>query len=267
MPSSMHNALATIFDFHRDRANRDGRDPEAVFAQACAARTPINVGRALSVSNGVSLIAEVKRASPSEGQIAQIDSVATLAQAYLRGGAICISVLTDEPHFNGSVADLVDVRRAQENAPILRKDFTVDVRDIYDTRVMGADAALLIVAGMSDRELSTLLEAAQRCGVSILCETHDSDEVQRALDCGATMIGVNQRDLRTFTLDYTKAIAMRDRIPDTHVAVAESGVRNAEDVRRFLEVGFDAALVGTSLLRAENPEEAVRKLVEAGEGR
>ena len=179
-------------------------------------------------ASALAVIAEVKRRSPSRGDLAPGLDPAATARDYARGGATCLSVLTDADAFGGSPDDLAAARAAVE-LPVLRKDFTVDVRDVYDARIMGADAVLLIAAALEPARMAACLAAAREAGLDALVEVHDGEELAAALDAGATMVGVNQRDLRTFEVDRGRAAALAPRIPAGVVRIAESGVRGADD--------------------------------------
>jgi len=205
------------------------------------------------------LIAEVKRRSPSKGELAPDLVPAALAKAYAEGGADCLSVLTDVEFFGGSADDLTEARAACD-LPVLRKDFTVGEADVYDARAMGADAVLLIVAALSQAELSLLRQLANELEMAALVEVHDEEELQRALDAGAKMVGVNQRDLRTFEVDTARAERLAAAMPPGVVNVAESGIRDAADVSRLAASGYDAILVGESLVTSPDPATAVRVL-------
>ncbi len=209
---------------------------------------------------GLAAITEVKRRSPSKGDLFADLDPAVLAQQYERGGASCLSVLTDGPHFGGSSNDLVAARSAV-GLPALRKDFTVDLRDICDARIMGADAVLLIAAALDDAELSDFHALAVELGLDVLVETHDEAEVERALAIDAALVGVNQRDLVTFTVDQERAIRVGRAIPEGVVKVAESGVRGPQDAAALAAAGYDAVLVGESLVTSGDPESAVRALI------
>jgi indole-3-glycerol phosphate synthase len=250
--------LDKILDFHRARAAADTRDRSELETR-CAALDPARDFFAALRAPGLSVIAEVKRRSPSKGALAADLDPAEVAVSYQRGGAACLSVLTDEPHFGGSPADLAAARAAVE-LPVLRKDFTVCVEDVFDARLMGADAALLIVAALSDGELAEFSAAAGRVGIAALFEIHDEVELERALAVDATIIGVNQRNLITFEVDQDRAVRMAPQIPSERVRIAESGVRGPEDARVLREAGYDAVLVGESVVTASGRAEAVRAL-------
>jgi indole-3-glycerol phosphate synthase len=213
----------------------------------------------LAGGSEVSVIAEVKRRSPGAGAIRPELSPADLARMYEGGGATAVSVLTDRSYFGGDLADLESVRGAI-GLPVLRKDFTLHPVQLFEARAAGADGILLIVRILSDSELVSLRELAQELGMGVLVEAHDAEEVDRALASGADILGVNNRDLRTFqtTLDVT--FGLLDRIPSDVVVVSESGIRTAQDVARLGSGGVDAVLVGESLLRQEDPGSGVRAL-------
>ena len=206
------------------------------------------------------MIAEIKRKSPSKGVLKADLSAATIAAQYAQGGASCLSVLTDEQFFGGSVDDL-QLARANTELPVIRKDFTVSEFDVVDARLMGADCVLLIAAALNDSELSRFFDLATHIGLDVLIETHDEHELERALNVGAHIVGVNQRDLITFEVDHARAERMASLIPSTVVRVAESGVRNAQDARRLRDAGYDAVLVGESIVTASDPAAAVRDLM------
>ena len=213
---------------------------------------------------GVGVIAEVKRSSPSKGALATIDSPAELASAYERGGARCISVLTEQRRFGGSLDDLTAVRAAVD-IPVLRKDFIVTSYQLWEARAHGADMALLIVAALEQQALVSLVERAESIGLLPLVEVHDSEEVDRAVEAGAKVIGVNARDLRTLQVDTGVFSRVAPRIPEGIVRVAESGVRNAQDLLAYAANGADAVLVGEALVTQDDPAAAVQELVSAGE--
>ncbi len=205
---------------------------------------------------GLSVIAEVKRRSPSKGLLAAELDPARLARAYGSGGAACLSVLTDAEFFGGSADDLRQAR-TQVDVPVLRKDFTVCENDVLDAFEMGADAVLLIVAALDDAELAGFAAVAAELGLGVLHETHDEAEVERALSVGAAVIGVNQRDLRTFEVDTKRAVRVGATIPSTSVRVAESGIGGPADAGVLAAAGFDAVLVGESLVKAGDARAAV----------
>jgi indole-3-glycerol phosphate synthase len=210
--------------------------------------------------DGIAVIAELKKASPSKGLIRASFDPVELARELETAGAAALSVLTDEEFFQGSLENLRKASAAV-GIPCLRKDFIVDEFQLLEARANFADAVLLIVAALTQVELETLARGAQKHGLDVLCETHDSDELQRALDAGCDLIGVNTRDLRTFKVDLQTAFDLAPKFPAGVVRVAESGIHSADDVVRLREVGYDAFLVGESLMRAERPGETLRELM------
>lgn len=209
--------------------------------------------------DGIHVVAEVKRRSPSKGVLNADLDPSRLAEQYAEGGATCVSVLTDRDFFEGSPEDLAAARGAVE-LPVLRKDFTVFEGDVTDARIMGADAVLLIAAALDDAELRGFRELADEVGIDALVEVHDEAEVQRALAAEARLIGVNQRDLFTFEVDTDRAVRVANEIPDGVVKVAESGVRDGADARRLRDAGYHAVLVGETLVTSPDPIAAVKDL-------
>jgi indole-3-glycerol phosphate synthase len=246
-----------------DLADREQQTPLAALqekvASSVAARDPMPAFAA----PGVSVIAEIKRSSPSKGDLAPIGDPAALAREYAAGGAAAISVLTEERRFGGSLDDLRAVRSAVMT-PILRKDFIVTPYQLWEARAAGADLALLIVAALTQPELFALLEVAAEAGLTPLVEVHDEDEVDRAVAAGATLVGVNARDLKTLDVQPDTFSRLAPRIPDGVVKVAESGVRDADDVREYARAGADVVLVGEALVTGEDPRNAVARMVAAG---
>jgi indole-3-glycerol phosphate synthase len=212
---------------------------------------------------GVAVIAEVKRASPSKGALADIADPAALAAEYEAGGAAAISVLTEGRRFSGSLDDLVRVRRAVD-IPVLRKDFIVSAYQLFEARAAGADMVLLIVAALSDVELVCLIERAESIGLTPLVEVHTSDEVSRAVTAGARIIGVNARNLSTLEVDPGTFARLAPQIPDGIVRIAESGVRGPHDVIELARAGADVVLVGEALVTGRDPRSGVADLVAAG---
>lgn len=207
-------------------------------------------------------IAEIKRASPSAGPIRPGADPALIAREYAASGAAAISVLTDERFFDGRLSFIEEVRGSVE-LPALRKDFLVDPYQLLEARAAGADAVLLIVAALDDGALAEMIDGAARLGMDALVETHDESEVARAVAAGASVIGVNHRNLATFEIDMGLTARIRPRVPDSAVLVAESGIRVSADVRALAEAGADAVLVGETLMRAESPGAALAELLEA----
>ena len=215
--------------------------------------------RRRAAAGELAVIAEIKRRSPSKGLlVADLDPV-ELAQSYEAGGAACLSVLTDEEFFGGSVRDLQTARSAC-SIPAIRKDFTVSVNDVCDARLMGADCVLLIVAALSDDELAMFSDTANEIGLDALFEIHDEAELERAMMVGATLVGVNQRDLVTFEVDHARANRMAAMIPAHCMKVAESGIRDGDDARQLHVSGYHAVLVGETLVRSPDRSASVREL-------
>lgn len=201
----------------------------------------------------------MKRRSPSKGDLFPDLNPAVLAQSYAAGGAACLSVLTDVEWFGGSVADL-QAARAATDLPVIRKDFTVDPRDVVDARLMGADCVLLIAAALDDAELADLHALAKELGLDALIEIHDERELERALAVGSDLIGVNQRDLVTFEVDQQRAVRMAPQMPQGVVRVAESGVRGRADAAALEAAGYDALLVGETLVKSGDPAREIQRL-------
>jgi indole-3-glycerol phosphate synthase len=216
--------------------------------------------------DGIAIIAELKKASPSKGLIRTEFHPAELARELEAAGAEALSVLTDEEFFQGSLGNLRTASAAVK-IPCLRKDFIVDEFQLLEARANSADAVLLIVAALTAQELSSLAAGARRRGLDVLCEVHDGEELQAARDAGCDLIGVNSRDLRTFKVDLGTAVALAAKFPANIVRVAESGIHSGADVVRLRAAGYHACLVGESLMRAERPGNALRELVASGESR
>jgi indole-3-glycerol phosphate synthase len=208
---------------------------------------------------GVAVIAEFKRRSPSAGPLRERPDVREVVGAYARGGAAALSILTEGPHFEGSLEDLREARAAC-TLPILRKDFIVDPYQLHETRAAGADAVLLIVAALEQSTLSALHHEAGELGLDVLVEVHDREELRRAIDVGAETIGINNRDLRDFTVDVERTFALLEEIPEGVVVVSESGIAAPEQLRRLKQRGVQGVLVGETLMRAPDPEAALRSL-------
>jgi indole-3-glycerol phosphate synthase len=252
-------ALAPIVARKHDEASQLRCAAGALWAKAESMPPPRGFVDAL---RGGTVIAEMKRRSPSGGALRDALDPAAVARGYAQAGAAALSVLTDGPDFGGSLDDLVAAREAV-SIPVLRKDFTVDPVQIAEARVAGADAVLLIVAVLDDGALAQCLDAAQRVGLDALVEVHDEDEARRAVAAGAHCVGVNNRDLRTLRTDLDTFARVRALIPEEVCTVAESGVRSADDVRRLVGEGADAVLVGETLMRSDDPQAACAELVAA----
>lgn len=261
MPSFLDELVAGA---HRRVAEASRAVPlEALIEQASITPQPASFAAALA-GEGVAVIAEIKRASPSRGAIDLDLDASAVAMAYRDAGAAAISVLTEPDGFRGSLDDLTEV--AKLGVPSLRKDFIVDPYQIWEAKLAGAAAVLLIVAALSDAQLRSLMAQAATAGLDVLVEAHDDHEVDAAVMAGATIVGINARDLRTFTIDRAAFGRLRSRLPAGVIAVAESGVRDADDVERHAAEGADAVLVGESLVSAEDPGAALAALVAAGRG-
>jgi indole-3-glycerol phosphate synthase len=259
----MATYLDRILAAHRAAAAADDRDLAPLVAEARSRPPARGFTAALRAVEGLGVIAEVKRRSPSKGDLAAGLDPAAVAGDYERGGATCLSVLTDTDHFGGSPADL-QAARAATALPVLRKDFTVCPADVCDARIMGADAVLLIAAALDDDELGELHTLALDVGLDVLVEVHDEQELERALAVDADLVGVNQRDLVTFEVDHERAVRLGKALPDTVVRVAESGIRGPDDARALAMARFDAVLVGELLVTSGDPAAAVAGLRAVG---
>jgi indole-3-glycerol phosphate synthase len=246
-----------------DLAARQQQVPMDEIRTLAAAAPPARDAYTLLRKPGVGVIAEVKRASPSLGQIADIPDPADLATEYAAGGARCISVLTESRWFGGSLADF-DAVRAAVDVPLLRKDFVISSYQVHEARAHGADMVLLIVAALEQNALVGLLERVESLGMTALVEVHTEDEADRALAAGARVIGVNARDLRTLEVDRSVFERIAPGLPNMVVKIAESGVRGPHDLIRYASAGADAVLVGEGLVTKKSPRDAVAELVTAG---
>lgn len=205
------------------------------------------------------VIAEIKKASPSKGVLREDFDPVALARDYQTGGATCLSVLTDRDFFQGSEANLQSARQACD-LPVLRKDFTIDPYQVYEARVIGADCILLIVAALGDAQLAELHALATELGMDVLVEAHDGDELERALSVGATLVGINNRDLRSFETRLQTTLDLVDRVPEDVLLVTESGIHSRDDVALMRGHGVNAFLVGEAFMRAERPGEKLAEL-------
>jgi len=237
----------------------------AALEAAAAGHTPrgfrTELRRVARDRSAVAVIAELKKASPSRGLIRPDFNPAKLARDLEQAGAAALSVLTDEEFFQGSL-DYLRQASSSSSLPCLRKDFIVDEFQIVEARAHCADAVLLIVAALDQKELIALAGIARSQGLDVLCEAHDEPELQRALDAGCDLIGINSRNLRTFEVNLETAFRLADKIPASCVRIAESGIRSGTDLARLRSAGYDAFLIGESLMKAEHPGEALVKLME-----
>ncbi|HYN31429.1 MAG TPA: indole-3-glycerol phosphate synthase TrpC [Ilumatobacteraceae bacterium] len=252
--------LDRILERHREVAAADARPFERLLDEARSMPPTRPFRSALADRGQLRVIAEIKRRSPSKGDLNADLDPAEMAAAYERGGASCLSVLTDAEHFGGSVADLQRAHAAC-SLPVIRKDFTVSERDVLDARIMGADCLLLIAAALEPAELNAFHRLAVDVGLDVLVEIHDEAELEHALSADATLIGVNQRDLVTFQVDHARAVRMAGVIPARATKVAESGVRGADDARSLRAAGYNAVLVGETLVTSHDPAATIAELI------
>ena len=245
--------LDEILAQHREVASRDTRSLSGLIEATRAISNSRGFAKRLieDSKNALAVIAEIKRRSPSRGLLSQDLDPQVVAEQYKNAGASCISVLTDSDFFGGSVDDLKSARGAVD-LPVLRKDFTVSLNDICDAKLMNADCILLIVAALNKDELSEFHKFASELGLDVLVEIHDEPELDLALEIGAKMIGVNQRNLKTFEVDQQRAVRIAKEIPSNVVRVAESGVRTRDDASQLRDAGYHAILVGESLVTSKN---------------
>jgi indole-3-glycerol phosphate synthase len=244
-------------------ARAERRDVAAALRGSSLPSTSLGDGER---SRTVRVIAEMKRASPSRGLLRQHYRRREIAQSYERAGAAALSVLTEEQFFLGSLDDLAEARAAV-GVPVLRKDFILDAYQVYESVTAGADALLLIVAALADEELRSLLSLCGRLQVAALVEVHTHEELERALEAGARIVGVNNRDLKTLEVDLETSFRLRARIPSDCLAVSESGIKTAGDVRSLAEAGYHAILIGERLMTAPDPGKALAELLEGAEAK
>ena len=229
-------------------------------ARAAEAGPLRGFGKALSAGTDIRLIAEVKKASPSKGVIRQDFDPVKIAGVYEQSGAACLSVLTEKKYFQGSLDYLGAIRKAV-GLPLLRKDFIIDEYQIHEARAGGADAILLIAACLERRQLEDFLGSAHQLGMDVLVESHTHQELDKALLSGATLVGINNRDLQSFTVSLDTTLSLLKDIPDDRVVVSESGIRSRDDVMKLRQAGVDAILVGESLMREKDIGEKVKELL------
>lgn len=258
MVKAIPDILAQIVAVKKGEVGRIAGHLEKRAADSVGSRR--DFGAALRATSPA-IIAEIKKASPSRGLLLADFDPARIAGAYEAGGAAALSVLTDELHFQGSLHDL-DVARASVRLPVLRKDFTIDGTQIVEAAAAGADAILLIAAILTESELRNFRELAETYQMTALVEVHDADELSTAIGSGARVIGVNNRDLRTFEVSLSTSLTLADQMPKGVTTVAESGIHSAADIRQLRQAGFQAFLIGEHLMRSGNPEQAVRALLQ-----
>lgn len=223
------------------------------------ARGFINAIRDKAALSKPALITEIKRASPSKGMIRENLDPAEIARTYEKEGSCCVSVLTDEPYFKGSDKDFLTARSAA-SIPFLRKDFMIDLYQIYESRTLGADCVLLIMACLSDGQASKFYETAKEIGCDVLVEVHNKEELERALKFSPEMIGINNRNLKTMTVDLGTSLELANMIPNDTIKVSESGIKDADDIKNLQKAGFSAFLIGETLMSNENTGETLRNL-------
>lgn len=259
--------LDEIMTFHRENLPKIMREIPLADLRALTSVAPPTLDFYAALKKpGVSLIAECKKASPSKGLIVPHYDAVEIAKAYAKAGASAISVLTDGRHFQGSLADLRDVKEAvgKKKVPVLRKDFIFDPYQVYETRVAGADALLLIAAVLSDADLRELLALTHRLEMNALIEVHTEEELARVLPLQPRIVGVNNRNLQTFEVDFNNTARLRKLIPAEVVTVGESGIKTAADVRQMAKIGVDAILVGETLVKSKDIYKTTAEFVRAG---
>ncbi len=240
----------TSLDELKDKAQSIGIAPARGFVSAID--DAIKQGRS-------AVIAEIKKASPSKGVIREDFDPASIAKSYAASGAACLSVLTDEDYFQGSEAYLIQAREVC-NLPVIRKDFIIDPYQVYEAKVMGADCILLIVAALEDKQMADLARLAESLGLDILIEVHDAEELGRALPLNTRLIGINNRNLRTFETSLDTTIDLLEKIPDDRIVVTESGIHSAADVQKMRDNNVNAFLVGEAFMRVDDPGAELAKL-------
>ncbi|MFQ5764725.1 MAG: indole-3-glycerol phosphate synthase TrpC [Rhodospirillales bacterium] len=261
----MSDVLTQICDDKRDHVAASKETYPLAVIEVAARQVAAPRGFAARLRGAVEagrfgLIAEIKHASPSKGVIREDFDPPALAQAYKAGGATCLSVLTDTPHFRGSAADLIEAWAAVE-LPVLRKDFMLDPYQIVESRALGADAVLLIMAALGDGQAAELAATAAEYGLDVLVEVHDESELARALALDAPLIGINNRDLRTLEVDLSVTERLIGHVPDDRLAVSESGLKTPAHLARLKKAGVNCFLIGESLMREQDVEAATRALL------
>jgi len=235
---------------------------ELIIEQLKDAFPPRNFFDAINPNGELKIISEVKHASPSKGVLREDFDPVEIAKSYNMGGASAISVLTDEKYFRGSLSFLKNIR-AEVDIPLLRKDFIVDPYQVYEARLFGADAILLIVAALDQLNLKKLLELAHSLHMNAIVEVHDEHELDRALDADARIIGINNRDLRTFDVDLNVSIKLSKKVPEDKIVIAESGISSIEDIDRLRAQGVHVFLIGETFIKAPNPGQKLKELIES----
>jgi indole-3-glycerol phosphate synthase len=261
-PLDKSHILTRLIEARRARLQKAKmRVPEAIIRQMAKTAPAVpSLRSALQAAQRVRIIAEIKKASPSKGVLSPNLNVEFLAAQYKANGAAAISVVTEEDHFQGDLS-WVGVSGRTTSLPVLRKDFVFDPFQIYETRSAGASAILLIAAMLKPDELASLHSQAREAGLDVLVEVHDESELSEALEAGAQIIGVNNRDLKTFRVDLDTSVRLAKRIPDDCLFVVESGIQSRQDVDRLLEIGADAFLIGEHLITSADPGVALRDLL------
>jgi indole-3-glycerol phosphate synthase len=260
MPASLDSIVAAARRRVSELRRRADRNALERAAAKHAPRGFLNQLRRIS-NDGIAIIAELKKASPSKGLIRADFRPSALGRELEQAGAAALSVLTDEPFFQGSL-DYLREASSSTSLPCLRKDFIIDESQIVEARAHCADAVLLIVAALTQKELRSLAESARSHQLDVLCEAHDETELERALNAGCQLIGINSRDLRTFEVSLDTALRLANKIPDECLAVAESGIHSGADLGRLRAAGYEAFLIGESLMKFPSPGEALAKLLE-----
>ncbi|MBI2436165.1 MAG: indole-3-glycerol phosphate synthase TrpC [Candidatus Magasanikbacteria bacterium] len=263
LESKIHGKLREILEYKMIEVERSKEKMSFDALMDLVKKTPYThreFASALHVQNGVSLIAEIKKASPSEGSIRADDDIIARAKLYESSGAHAISVLTDEKFFGGSLTYLSQVKK-ETTIPILRKDFIIDPYQVYESKLYGADAILLIATVLREETLIEFVDLAHELGLECLVETHTKEDIEKALKTNARVIGINARDLQTFEIDLENIVKLASCIPVDKIIVAESGIESSTDVMRLKQSGVNGILVGTALMRTHDVEEKIRELM------
>ncbi len=260
----MNNKLLEILEYKKNEValRKQLLSFDDIIEKACQVEATLDFEEAIKnfSENGFACIAEIKKASPSKGLITKDFQPSKIAREYKEGGAAALSVLTDEKYFRGH-SDYVLAAKNASSLPILRKDFIVDEYQIYESRMIGADAILLIVAALTETQLSSYLSTANELSLAVLVECHTKQEIEHALDAGATIIGINNRDLQTFTVNVDLSYQLINFIPNSCTAVSESGIKNFNTIERLSQTGFDAVLVGEHLMTQPDRRKALIDLL------